>query len=1185
MIRRVVYVLIAVQIFFGCDGIHKSVKFKLLDSHETGITFSNTLFEDDSINGINFEYIYNGSGVAVGDLNNDGLEDIFFAGNMVTSELYLNQGGLDFMNVTEESGVTTSKWCTGVSIIDVNTDGLKDIYICVAGLDHAPGARDNILFINQGIDENGIPNFMDLSEDMGVNDAGYSTMGVFFDFDKDHDLDLFILTNAMDGSMRSSIRDILKDGTGESTDRLYRNNGNEEFENISIEAGIVNEGYGLGVGITDINQDGWLDIYCANDFISNDLLYINNQDGTFSEQSAKYFNHFTHNGMGMDMADINNDALIDVMVLDMLPEDNTRQKLMIASNMKSFNKSVAAGYHPQFLRNTLQLNRGKFPDGRLRFSEVAFLAGIYQTDWSWAPLMIDLDNNGWKDLLITNGFRKDVTNLDYIEEVMKISRFGTKEANELLNKQAMERLEDVKLQNYIFKNTGSLEMTEVAEDWGLSELTFTNGTAYADFDNDGDLDLVFNNLDQEATFYENNFIDQRESRPDHHYLQLRFDASVLEVDKIGLNAWVYQGQQNQYIIYSPFRGYKSTVGEVLHFGLGQQMEVDSLIVQWPDGQVNNYYNLHGDTILYLSKHEGKSFVKNLMAGRGPTKFQNLTNSLGLGIEHIDSASEDMNITHTLLHSLSNYGPSLSVGDINGDGLDDLFMSGDQMQSGQILVQLENGKFDFRKFPMDSNYHDMGSLLFDADNDGDFDLYVVSGGYHLEKDSDWYQDRLYLNNGWGSFERTVEALPTIGASGSCVVAADYDQDGDIDLFVGGRTSGRSYPKIPQSYLLENNEGTFEDKSNLLGSKVGKLGMVTSALWSDINQDNLVDLIIVGEWMKVTVLVNDGAAFSDQSASFGVDNLSGWWNSINGADLDNDGDTDYILGNYGLNSFYKASDNHPLEMYSSDLDKNGSLDPIITHYNGEEKFVVNSFTIVKKQVPGIVSRFKTYTDFGQATFENSFTPEEVESALHFECKTMETIILENVEGKSLKLHHLPIEVQFSPVFGTSTSDINQDGLDDIILVGNSMHEETTFGNYDASLGDILVNRGNFQWDYFEPTASGFIAEGDKKALVKFVNANNEFSFLISENGRALQAYKINDELALTTFALEKDDWYLTYNLQGQKIKKEMFYGQGFLSSSTRRIAIPAAVDTIEIVKFNGEARQLKIDQKSIAKDFSE
>lgn len=1162
-------ILVLLVLFIsGCNQFKKKGFLKLSESR-TGISFKNELFESDTINGNTFEYLYNGAGVGVADFNNDGLPDIYFAGNMVSSGLFLNQGNMIFKEFTKESNTQTDRWCTGISIIDINGDGWKDIYVNVAGFELLNDTRENYFFINQGLNENSIPVFEDKAVEMGLNDNGYSTMSAFFDFDKDGDLDIYILSISMDGTNRSMIREIMKDGSAESTDRLYRNNGNGFFENISVQAGITYEGYGLGLGIFDINMDGWLDVYCANDFISNDLLYINNQDGTFSEESGRYFKHFTHNGMGMDVADVNNDALPDVFVLDMLPKENARQKLMITSNANTFNESVKSGYHPQFLRNTLQLNRGLFPDGQFHFSEISFLAGTYQTDWSWAPLFADFDHDGWKDLFITNGFRKDVTDLDYIDKIIQITRFGTPEARKILLKQELDKLADVKLLNHFFKNNGDLTFSDVTKSWGLEELTFTNGAALADFDNDGDLDIVMNNLDQPASIYENRLSEFENQVENNHYLKILFSRVVADSQKIGLKVWLYQKGEVQYIQYSPFRGYKSTMDEYIHFGLGANQNIDSLILQWHDGRMQKFEGIQGSKVMIIEPPEITAPILPLQKNDNSViQFSEQTSECNLNIVHESSASDDWKVTSTLLHSLSHYGPSLSVGDVNGDNLEDVFMGGDAGHYAKILIQNPDATFSETIFAKDSLFHDMGSLLFDADNDGDLDLYVVSGGYQLQKGHPNYQDRLYINDGFGNFGKS--SLPEISSSGSCVVSADFDLDGDLDLFVGGRVEGRNYPSVPQSYLLVNKNGIFEDMSHLLGNENGRLGMVTSAIWTDVDSDGRPDIIAVGEWMHPTVLINTDQGFIDKSKQFQTDILSGWWNSIAAADFDNDGDIDYVLGNYGLNSFYKASFDFPLEMYASDLDKNGTLDPVITHYSDGNKYVVHPFAVLRSQVPGIIGRFPKHSNYANATFEYSFTDQEVKESQYFKAHTLETIVLENKDGKWFELKTLPVQIQFSPVFGLLIDDLNRDGYQDIMAIGNSMHEETTFGNYDASYGSILINKGDFQWESAEPSHTNFNGEGDKRALVSMPLADGNTAFIMSDNGGSLKSYILEYPPGQKIIRAETDDWYITYSIHGKKTKREFYYGEGFLSGSSRSVMVPAGANEVQISKFNGQKR---------------
>ncbi len=1159
----------------GCAFHDEETLFRQVPPSRSGIRFRNEITVTDSVNGLTFEYIYNGGGVAVGDFNNDGLKDLFFAGNMVSSKLYLNEGALRFRDVTADAGLVTDRWCTGVSVVDINDDGLQDIYICVAGPE-AGKSRENIFFINQGIDNNGIPHFEDRSAVMGLDDEGYSTMGVFFDYDKDGDLDLYILTNSMEGSMRNAIRPIRVNGEAESTDRLYRNTGHGKFTDFSREAGILIEGYGLGVALCDINQDGWSDIYCADDFISNDLLWINNGDGTFTESAGEYFYHFTNSGMGMDIADINNDALPDVIVLDMLPPDNLRQKLMIPyRNTGKFYSALKSGYLPQFLRNTFQLNRGKFKDGKYRFSEIAYLSGIYQTDWSWAPLLADFDNDGWKDLLITNGFRKDVTNLDYIRKIIEQSRFGDEETRMQYMISAMEKLPDVKLPNYIFKNEGNLLFTDKSHEWGLTMSTFTNGTAFADLDNDGDLDIVLNNIDQEAVLYENRLLPSYKSSGNHGFLIVRFSSKVRDYEKIGLKIWVFQNGNRQFFEYSPYRGYKSTVEQDIHIGLGAAKVIDSLVIQWNDGLIQIIDNLAANEILEISKSakhatvEG-SYIKNFMDTDSSVGFNDITNDINVDYKHEEMPSGDFKITPTLLHKLSAYGPSISVGDINMDGREDFFVGADHGRNPAIFIQRPDNTFMKNDFPLDSNFEDMGALLFDADDDGDPDLYVVSGGYRWQAGSSQYQDRLYFNDGTGNFSKREDALPSIAGSGSCVVAADYDKDGDLDLFIGGRVEGRNYPLTPQSYLLENSGGTFENRSERLPDQ-GRLGMVTSAIWTDVDNDGWPDLMIVGEWMPVTVLLNKNGRFVNATSEYSLDETTGWWNSITGADLDLDGDTDYILGNYGLNSYFKPSPEKPVEIYCADFDRNGRVDPIITQYFGDEAFIVHPYNILTDLIPGIKNRFKTYSDYGSMPFRDSFLPEELAEAFRLNCKMMRSVVLENKGGKRFEIHDLPVEVQFSPVFGILAEDINGDQMPDLIMVGNSFSDETITGYYDASLGNIMINKGNFQWTAIQPVLSDFVAEGDKKALARII-VNNRPVYLISVNDGDLQAYIMKEQSEPLHLHTQQNDWFVIYDFNGLTVKREIYRGSGFLSASSTSILIPHGAKKITVRQYSGSTREI-------------
>lgn len=1156
-----------------CVEIKKDQLFKLRKASSTGLDFNNTITISDSLNAVTFEYVYNGGGVAVGDVNNDGLKDIFFAGNMVSSRLYLNQGDLKFIDITDISGTSTKSWCTGVSLVDINEDGLLDLYICVAGVGSS-GNRKNIFFINQGIDENGVPHFIDNAVEMGLADEGYSTMAVFFDYDKDLDIDMYLLTNSMEGNQRNMLKKISTDGNSESTDRFYINNGDGTFSNHSREAGILIEGFGLGVALCDINQDNWLDVYCANDFISNDLLWINNQDGTFTELAGKYFKHFTNNGMGMDVADYNNDGLLDIVELDMMPVTNLRQKLMFAfRNMDRMHEAEDMGYLTQYMRNTLQLNMGKFPDGQYRFSEIGFLAGMYQTDWSWAPILIDFDNDGWKDLVISNGYRKDVTNLDYINEIIRETKFKSDEIKEPFLINSIHNLKDVKLSNLVFRNNGDLTFEDKSQSWGLDELTFSNGMITADLDNDGDVDIVVNNIDQEVFLYENR-LNQKKGVYASHFLNIVFDKTIPQSIRIGTKVWVFQQNNNQFFEYSPFRGYKSTVDQDIHIGLGNNNHIDSLIVQWPDGEVQIVYDVQTNANYTLKKSESTffhigSFISQFNENNSKILFKSVTDSLKINFKHKESYTNDFRFTPTLMRSLSKNGPSLAVGDINGDGLEDFIIGSDKDIPTMLFKQNPQKLFTKNEILRDSIYEDVGSLLFDADNDGDLDLYMVSGGSLWKENDKRYQDRLYYNDGNGNFELALNALPSITSSGSCVIAGDYDQDGDLDLFIGGRLVPRKYPSSPQSYLLKNEGGVFIDQSHILGAQKGRLGMVTSALWTDVNNDQKPDLIIVGEWMNIIVLINKEGSFVDQSRAFNLTNTSGWWNSINGGDFDNDGDIDYLVGNFGLNSLYKASVKEPLEIYGKDFDHNGVFDPIMTNYILGESYIVHPKNTMDQMIPSFSNRFSTYEDYGKTPFNKSFTQEEIEGSVHQKCVIMESVILENIEGKYFNIRKLPVELQFSPIFGSILEDFNHDNQVDIMVVGNSMADENIAGYYDASFGNVLINKGNFNFEILPASKSNFVADGDKKALIKLFIANSPV-YIVSENNGFLKAFTYDGPSNIDIQKTDQTTWFYYINQNGLNRKAELYHGSGFLSSTSRIISVPKGVKSLTLFDFNGEQK---------------
>lgn len=1087
-----------------------SLDFELMAPESTGIHFANMITEDDSVNLFDYYYIYNGAGVAVGDFDNDGLPDLFFGGNMVSSKLYLNKGSFTFKDITKEAGLISNAWIMGVSLVDINADGLLDIYASVAGPRRAGYSMENLLFVHQGLDDKGIPHFVESANEYGILDSSFSVHSAFLDYDLDGDLDLFILNNLVDEIDKAYIHESGKSLTdGKTIDRLYENMGWVDSLNHPVYvykkqgSGIIHEGYGLGLAVDDINNDTWPDIYVANDFLPNDRLYINQRDGSFKDRSQDFLQHQTFNGMGVDIADVNNDLLPDIMVLDMLPNNNDRRKSMIGGmENQGFLLRKKAGYQAQYIRNTLQLNQGKDEKGKVYFSDISQLAGVHASDWSWAPLLADFDNDGDRDIFISNGYVKDMTDLDYIKYTSSSSYFGTKEAKVDRQKGLMDALTEVKIPNFLFENTGDFRFKDVSKSAGVDIPSFSNGAMYADLDGDGDLDIISNDINAKALVYKN-------TRPgNHNYLKIRLKGKGLNIHGIGAKIYIEHGSQQFYTYVSPTKGYLSSIQGDIHVGLGKDTLVNSVRIIWPDGNEQIKTKISANQTVEINYAEGANIREENVAETQPLFSQ---------IEGLIKHTSPENIYNDFLHEplllrkYSMQGPTLSVGNLDQENGTDVFVGGSHGNSPALFMQDKEGGFVEKDFPMGEEvFEDVASFLFDADNDEDLDLYVVSGGSEFPASSPNYQDRLYRNDGEGDFSRS-HTLPAITASGGCVVGADYDKDGDIDLFVGGRYSPGTYPSPPQSYLLENDKGQFSDVS-LEIEGLSEIGMISSAIWSDYDQDGWEDLLLVGEWTPLTIFRNDkGHLKKIEIPSLSQSN--GWWNVIKGADFDQDGDIDYVVGNLGLNQDYAASLEKPFYLFADDFDENGKIDPIFACYmkskvgSEYELYPFHSRDDLSKQIVAFKRIFSTYQEYSEATLDQVISKDMQEKAMNFQAHTFASTLFINLGNGQFEMQQLPLAAQLGPIHDLIIEDINQDGNVDIVAAGNDYASETTYGWHDASLGICLLGDGKNHFRALAPNESGLFLNQEVKSIKSFVSNSGLNIILMGVSSGKLVALRRN------------------------------------------------------------------------------
>ncbi|HEY9047254.1 MAG TPA: VCBS repeat-containing protein, partial [Ohtaekwangia sp.] len=1044
--------------------------FTLLKPEATHVKFTNKIREDDSLHVLVYEYLYNGHGIGVGDLNNDGQQDIFISGNTTPNKLFINTGALTFDDVTKDAGVAgNGTWSTGVSIADVNGDGLSDIYVCHSGKYKAPQLA-NELFINTGA-VNGKPRFIEQAARYGIDAPGtQSTQAAFFDYDRDGDLDMFLLNHSINtyyaflNTRKQRATPDLRYGN-----RLFRQDqqkdGSPIFTDVTLQAGIINNplNYGLSVNISDINQDGWPDIYTTSDYSEHDCYYVNNQNGTFTQSLQKSFAHISKFSMGADVADYNNDGLPDVFTLDMLPADNHRQKLLKGPDeYDQYHLLLDSGYYRQNMRNMLQLNRGKDADGNVRFSEIGQLAGVSNTDWSWSGLFADLNADGWKDLVVTNGYLRDFTDLDFLKYTMADAQLAAAAKGNMNFKSysLVQKMPSNKLSNYLFANKGDLTFENMTKAWGFDLPTISNAAAYADFDNDGDLDLVIGNNNEPVMLWRNNA-----AADSHTWLQVKLESNSKNRQALGTKLYLYTGSTFQYQELYPVRGFQSTVTPVVYFST-KASAIDSLVVQWPSGKTSVMRNVTPKQILTL--HEDESIVttsnKTVKKEAGSKLFTPAPVGEQIDFRHQENDFVDFKAEVLIPYQLSRMGPALVKGDVNGDGNEDIFLGGAIGQSGILYFQNNDGSFSrapSQPWKNDLQSEQVNGLFFDVDNDHDLDLYIVYGGNEYLDDSPEFQDKLFINDGKGSFSFAGKVLPVMRSNKQPVASADYDQDGDLDLFVGGRGKSGYFPEASRSYILRNDtkDGKilFTDATREVCADLQAPGMATVAAWADLDGDKFPELVLTGDWMPILFFKNDHGKLTNHSKDAGTDSMYGMWSALEIADIDQDHDADIILGNCGLNTQFKPTPQEPMTIYTSDFDNNGTLDPIISYYIQGKSYPMASRDELLDQIPMLKKKFIKYIDYADATLQSIFSGSQLALAKVLKCTESQSMILRNDGNMNFSRHVLPTEAQFSKAQGIIADDFDHDGIQDLVLAGNFYGYRTQLGDSDASLGSFLKGMG--------------------------------------------------------------------------------------------------------------------------------
>ncbi len=1083
--------------------------FTLLTSDKTGIDFNNKLEEnvfDENKNILSFDFYYHGGGVAIGDINNDGMEDVFFSGNEVKNRLYLNKGNMVFEDITEKAGINTGKkWSTGVAMADVNGDGNLDIYVCQGGSPNLPWSeKANLLYIN-----NGDGTFVEQAKVYGLDDSNMSTMASFFDYDKDGDLDCFVLNESKYTMVvhKAVFEDLKKkENLLRAGCNLYRND-DGKFVNVTEEAGMLGWSFGLGLSTSDFNDDGWPDVYVANDYSVPDRMYINNGDGTFTDKIKEKTKQISFYSMGIDVADINNDGFRDFGIVDMAIADHFRSKTLMASmDTDLFWYYINnLNYHYQYMFNAFQLNNGNGT-----YSNIANLAGLAKTDWSWAALFMDLDNDGSKDYYVTNGFRRYARDNDFRNEMEKVRQANGGSVPMDMREEMYNKMPTMKLVNQAYHNDGALSFKDKSVEWGLDQSSFSNGAAYADLDNDGDLDLVVNNIEDEAFIYQNN---AREING-NHFLNIELKGKTPKTSVANTLVTIHYGEEMQHLEYSNTRGFQSSVGKIMHFGLGKVENIDRLQVTWPDGYSQVLENISVDQKLTLEQANATENNESSQKNTSGYLAELNPNDLGIDFVHQENLYNDFQKQVLLPHKQSALGPFISVADANGDGMDDFFVGGAANQRGTLYFQKKDGTFyeaPDQPWELDIYSEDMDALFYDADNDGDLDLYIVSGGgADFEANSPLLQDRIYINTGKGIYQKAMGPLPEMLDSGSKAKAIDFDGDGDLDIFVGGRAVPGKYPYACKSHLLVFDKFKYHDVTAEVAPDLVNAGIVTDFLWTDFNGDGLQDLIIVGEWKNISFYQNEGGRLKDVSKTVGTKDLTGWWYSIKEDDIDGDGDMDYICGNLGTNNKFHPSPKKPFRVYAEDFDGNGTCDVVLSKDYKGKSVPTRGRQCSSQQMPFIAEKFPTFKEFANADLNEILGEDKLKQSLHLEVTGFESIVLINDGQGHFETKQLPVQAQFAPINGIVVEDFDQDGNADILIAGNMYDTEVETPRYDAGTGLVLKGDGKGIFTPLTISQSGFYAPGNVKDVKTIKLANGSQLILVANNDGPLQVFQPNQKL---------------------------------------------------------------------------